>query len=116
MTKFVQFFNEATQFQLKTWGLELSKNPLLKAGCELLNELDKLEPGSISLIIGGTVRDLLLGKELKDVDIATNIDINKIINHFRTDNIGKSKDFGIVNVHFNGYIFEVATFRKDKYN
>ena len=86
---------------------------MLKTAVDLLNELDKLEPNSENLIVGGAVRDLLLGEQPHDIDLATNINIDKIQQHFKTADIGKSKDFGITQVQYNGETFEVAHFRED---
>lgn len=66
-------------------------------------------------LVGGAVRDAILGNEPKDFDLATNalpdevIQIAKDNNFSVTDEVGK--DFGVVII--NGY--EVATFRKDEY-
>jgi len=63
-------------------------------------------------IVGGAVRDFLLGEPSNDIDLATNATPDKIITIFsneRIDHVGKS--FGVVIV--NGV--EVATYRKDYY-
>lgn len=62
--------------------------------------------------VGGSVRDLLLKKEPKDIDIVTNAkpeDIEKIFEH--THPIGKQ--FGVMLVGMEENTFEVATFRKE---
>ncbi len=98
---------------IEIWEQEIAKNPMLSAGVSLLRELDDRFPSSQSLIVGGTVRDLLLHKPIKDVDIATNIDINDIEQAFQTHDIGKSKDFGIVTVKWEGFSYEIAQFRTE---
>jgi len=52
---------------IEIWEQEIAKNPMLSAGVSLLRELDDRFPSSQSLIVGGTVRDLLLHKPIKDV-------------------------------------------------
>jgi len=66
-----------------------------------------------ALIVGGTVRDLLMELAPHDVDIATNMPISQISKKFKTYDIGKSRDFGIVVVNQDGYSFEIAQFRND---
>lgn len=69
--------------------------------------------GYESYIVGGAVRDLLMGRKPKDFDIATDAHpraIKKILPFSRI--IGKR--FRLVHVYFPGNkIFEVATFRSD---
>lgn len=62
--------------------------------------------------VGGSVRDLLLKKEPKDIDIVTSAkpeDIERIFDH--THAIGKQ--FGVMLVGIGENTFEVATFRKE---
>ena len=62
---------------------------------------------------GGYVRDTLLGKEAKDIDIATNATPEEVQNIFpNTEAIGAH--FGVILVKEKGIAFEIATFRKDK--
>jgi len=71
------------------------------------------ELGWKSYIVWWAVRDMLMGAEIHDVDIATNISIEEIESKLDTVNIGKNKDFWIVVVNFEWDMFEVAHFRKD---
>jgi poly(A) polymerase len=68
--------------------------------------------GFTSYLVGGGVRDILLGKKPKDFDIATNArpsEIRKMFRNSRT--IGRR--FRLVQVFFRGAkIVEVATFRR----
>jgi poly(A) polymerase len=69
--------------------------------------------GYDSYIVGGAVRDLILGKKPKDFDIvsaATPVKIRKIFRNSRI--IGRR--FRLVHVYFGQRIFEVATFRSLK--
>jgi poly(A) polymerase len=67
--------------------------------------------GFISFLVGGSVRDLLLGKVPKDFDVATNAhphQINVLFKNSRT--IGRR--FRLVQVFFkDGKVIEVSTFR-----
>ncbi|HQM99832.1 MAG TPA: CCA tRNA nucleotidyltransferase, partial [Candidatus Hydrogenedentes bacterium] len=66
-----------------------------------------------AFIVGGAVRDHVLGMDPKDVDIATNMPMQVIGDLWRCYDIGKSKDFGIVVIAAEGHHFEVAQFRTD---
>lgn len=43
---------------------------------------------------------MILGAPIKDVDIATNVSVEDICKKFKTHDIGKNKDFGIVVVQW----------------
>lgn len=62
-------------------------------------------------IVGGGVRDLLLGKTPKDFDIATDAHPQRIRNIFRNSRI-IGKRFKIVHVYERSAAIEVATFRR----
>ncbi|HVW84566.1 MAG TPA: CCA tRNA nucleotidyltransferase, partial [Bryobacteraceae bacterium] len=62
--------------------------------------------------VGGCVRDLLLGREPKDFDVATSAEPDQLLRLFpRADRVGAH--FGVVLVHDDGAHVEVATFRSD---
>jgi poly(A) polymerase len=68
------------------------------------------EAGFQAFLVGGAVRDLLLGLRPKDFDVATNAlpeDVRHIFRNCRL--VGRR--FRLAHVHFGGEIIEVATFR-----
>jgi len=68
--------------------------------------------GFTALFAGGCVRDILLGCEPKDIDIATDAlpeDVQRLFPH----TIAVGAQFGVVIVVENNLPFEVATFRSD---
>ncbi len=68
--------------------------------------------GHIAYLAGGCVRDLLLGYEPKDYDVATDARPEQISAYFRkTAEVGAA--FGVVLVRDYGATIEVATFRSD---
>jgi poly(A) polymerase len=68
------------------------------------------EQGYEAYLVGGCVRDLLLGKLPKDFDVATNAHPEEVHEIFRNSRmIGRR--FRIVHVRFGRDIIEVATFR-----
>lgn len=66
--------------------------------------------GFDAYVVGGAVRDLLLGKHPKDFDVATNATPEQIKQCFRNARI-IGRRFQIVHVRAGGEIIEVTTFR-----
>ena len=61
---------------------------------------------------GGCVRDRIMKRTPKDIDIATNARPEQVSTLFPgSPEVGKS--FGVVKVTLNGHVFDVATFRRD---
>jgi poly(A) polymerase len=69
--------------------------------------------GYETYIVGGAVRDLILGKKPKDFDIVTAASPAKIKKIFRNARI-IGRRFRLVHVYFGPKIFEVSTFRSIK--
>lgn len=70
------------------------------------------DAGFEALFAGGCVRDWLLGRVAKDVDIATDASPDEVERLFpRTHAIGKA--FGVIQVVGGEGVYEVATFRRD---
>lgn len=68
--------------------------------------------GFAGLFAGGCVRDMLMGSEPKDYDVATDARPEDIIPRFkRTQQVGAK--FGVVLVKVGRHAIEVATFRSD---
>ncbi len=67
--------------------------------------------GHEAYLVGGCVRDLLIGKEPKDFDIATNATPNQVKSLFRNCRL-IGRRFRLAHVYFKGgKILEVSTFR-----
>jgi tRNA nucleotidyltransferase (CCA-adding enzyme) len=64
-------------------------------------------------VVGGCVRDYLLGLTPNDIDITTNVSESIITSLFESFDIGKNKSFGVSCIKFEGETFEIAQFRKD---
>jgi tRNA nucleotidyltransferase (CCA-adding enzyme) len=109
--RLIRYLNEARE-QLKDWQSYIRRNKELQAGVEVLKKINKA--GYKAYIVGGSVRDIILGNlKPHDIDIATNMPMEELGDMYKTYNIGKSKDFGIVTIKQGGYDFEVAQFRQD---
>ncbi|NDY42194.1 polynucleotide adenylyltransferase PcnB, partial [Dissulfurirhabdus thermomarina] len=80
---------------------------------EALKVLYRLKDhGYIAYLVGGSVRDILLGRQPKDFDVGTNArpeEVRKLFRHSRI--IGRR--FRLVHVYFRGgKVIEVSTFRR----
>lgn len=78
----------------------------------ILNILQKNGQG---YIVGGYVRDVLLGLKPKDCDFVTDIEYEKLLNIFSEyspKEIGKH--FGIIQIKIDGVHYEIAKMRQDK--
>jgi len=107
---FLNHLYEAREM-FKDWMQYVKKNSELAAGVKVLQKINKA--GYKAYIVGGPVRDITLGKQPNDIDIATNMPMDKLTKMFKTYDIGKSKDFGIVVAKEGGHDFEIAQFRAD---
>ena len=89
----------------------MKKINLFKDEKEILEILQKYGEG---YIVGGYVRDSLLGIEPSDCDFVTNLDYSKLLEIFKDfspKEIGKH--FGIIQIIYNGKSYEIAKYRKD---
>ena len=101
---------------------KLVKKAVIYTKEEHLIELNKIDSDAIYIIkllkdygfeaylVGGAVRDLLIGKTPKDFDIVTDATPSKIKKIFRNSRI-IGKRFRLVHIFFGSKIFEVSTFR-----
>lgn len=67
-------------------------------------------------VVGGAVRDALLGKTPKDWDLATDAVPEKVeamMKQAGLRTLPTGKQFGVINVFTNTDEYEIATFRKD---
>ena len=111
MQTFKQFYEDKQTQSVDNWDKVVSSSGELQAGLEILQTINK--QGAEALIVGGAVRDIILGKEPHDVDIATNMDMKQVADLFKSFDIGRSQDFGIVAVPYKGFTFEIAHYREE---
>jgi poly(A) polymerase len=69
--------------------------------------------GHAAYFAGGSVRDRLLGRECKDIDIATSATPDEVMKLFPRHTGLEGKCFGVVRVLVEEFTLEVATFRAD---
>jgi tRNA nucleotidyltransferase/poly(A) polymerase len=85
---------------------------------QILNNAFK-KSGHKLYVVGGAVRDVLLGKTPKDYDVTTAAkpeEVVNILNNYEIYNFPKGEAFGVVSAVINGEEFEIATFRSEKYD
>ncbi|HAF87972.1 MAG: poly(A) polymerase [Legionellaceae bacterium] len=89
----------------------LSKTNISPNALKVLNCL--INAGFEAYLVGGSVRDLLIGQSPKDFDVATNATPNQIKHLFRNARI-IGRRFKLVHVVFYRDVIEVATFRGEQ--
>ena len=86
----------------------ISRSQISDNALKVLYKLQK--EGYSAYLVGGCVRDLLLGREPKDFDVVTNADPEQIRKVFRNCRL-IGRRFRLAHVHFGREVIEVATFR-----
>ena len=86
----------------------ISRSNISEQALKVLYRLSK--GGYEAYLVGGGVRDLLLGREPKDFDIATDASPEEVKRLFRNCRL-IGRRFRLAHVHFGREIIEVATFR-----
>jgi poly(A) polymerase len=95
----------------KVIPFEKHQLPIDKVDTHALYVMEKLKSaGYISYLVGGSVRDLLLGATPKDIDISTSAKPEEIKKVFRNC-ILIGKRFRLAHIRFGKKILEVSTFR-----
>ena len=83
---------------------------MLKEALKLLNQFE--ENGYKAYIVGGFVRDYVLGINSKDVDIATSATPKEIMEMFPNSVLPK-EEYGSVTLYLKNERYEITTFRKE---
>ena len=92
---------------------KISINNFSEVEIKILNKLNECGKG---YIVGGSIRDILLGLKPKDVDFATNLSyetLKTLFNEYAPKETGKS--FGVLRIRINNIDYEIAKFREDIY-
>jgi len=71
-----------------------------------------IREGHQAFLVGGCVRDVLLGREPEDYDVSTDATPERVISLF-PDAVAVGAQFGVIIVPLDGHKVEVATFRSD---
>ena len=92
---------------------KISINNFSDVEIEILRKLNEYGKG---YIVGGAIRDILLGLEPKDIDFTTNLPyetLKDLFNKYNPKETGKS--FGVLRIRVNDIDYEIAKFREDNY-
>lgn len=95
--------------------LSRAEHPVSRSNIEIkaIKVLYRLHHGGYkSYLVGGAVRDLMLGRQPKDFDVSTNARPQQIRRLFRNSRI-IGRRFRLAHVYFRDGIVEVSTFRRD---
>ena len=86
----------------------ISRKNISPAAIKIIKQLE--DAGFAAYLVGGGVRDLLLGNSPKDFDVATNAKPEEVKRIFRSARI-VGRRFQIVHVRMGREVIEVTTFR-----
>jgi poly(A) polymerase len=101
--------NKPSSYSLSKHGVDASH--VSKAALEVCSGLQTA--GFEAYVVGGAVRDMLLAREPKDFDVATNATPEDVVRVFRRARI-IGRRFRIVHVMSGRELIEVTTFRAEK--
>jgi tRNA nucleotidyltransferase (CCA-adding enzyme) len=94
------------------WKKYTNSNPMLRAAKKVLDKI--ASKGYRAYIVGGVVRDLILGEEPHDIDICGNMPLDEVRKLFRTYSLS-GDEFGIIGIIIDSQKFEYALFRGETY-
>jgi len=94
------------------WEKATTTSEELQVALDLMKHIKSKHQGEI-YIVGGVPRDILMGNEIDDVDMATNIPFEKIAQDFDIRNISKNDSQPVYTILWKGYNFDLAKFRED---
>lgn len=88
----------------------------IRLPAQVLNTFELLEKNNFSVyLVGGAVRDYILGFEPKDYDISTNASVDEMIELFKDYKIIETGlKHGTITIHNNHFEMEITSFRGDK--
>jgi len=98
--------HKPTTYKLRELGL--SSDKLDRHAVSITDRLVKA--GFQAYLVGGCVRDLLLGMHPKDFDVSTNAEPEEIQALFKNCRL-IGRRFRLAHIHFGRHVIEVATFR-----
>ena len=92
---------------------KVSINNFSEIEIEILRKLNEYGKG---YIVGGAIRDILLGLKPKDIDFTTNLPYETLKDLFSEYNPKETgKAFGVLRIRVNDTEYEIAKFREDNY-
>lgn len=111
------FKTEEEKFKKMMKNMNYAMSYLISLEGDVSFILEKLYSNSKnSFLVGGSVRDILLGKTPKDFDFVTDLSYDKLKEIFCHKEFSfkeTGKQFLVFNLNFRGVDYEIANFRKD---
>lgn len=101
-----------TEEALENWPGYVKSNPMLSNAVKVLKKIT--DRGYAAYLVGGCVRDIILGDDPHDVDICGNAPLNVIETLFDTYGLNAEK-FGIIGIKLGGHTYEYALMRSESY-
>lgn len=95
------------------WETALQNSEELRVAVDLMKNIKSVFPQGEIYIVGGVPRDLLMGNDVDDVDLATNIPFEKLEGKFEIRNISKSDSQPVYDIKWKDYHYDIAKFRTD---
>lgn len=116
MKEFRQFFQESVYNKIEDfddkWNEAVSSSEELRTALDLMKDIKTHFEGDI-YIVGGVPRDLLMGNEVDDVDLATNIPFKELDKKYKLSNISKNDSQPVYAIKWGDYVYDLAKFRTD---
>jgi poly(A) polymerase len=94
------------------WIKAVESSEELRVALDLMKNIKSKLKGDI-YIVGGVPRDLLMGNEIDDVDMATNIPLEKLSELYEMRNISKDDLQPVFTIKWGNYWYDLAKFRTD---
>lgn len=94
------------------WIKAVESSEELRVALDLMKNIKSKLKGEI-YIVGGVPRDLLMGNEIDDVDMATNIPLEKLSELYEMRNISKDDSQPVFTIKWGNYWYDLAKFRTD---
>lgn len=91
-------------------GKQINQNPAARAAKLVVEQIR--ESGHEAFFVGGGVRDLILGRKPKDIDVAT-VATPDVLKKLFPESLLVGAKFGVLLVYQDGIPIEVATFREE---
>jgi poly(A) polymerase len=91
-------------------NLPINENPAALAARDVIERIQR--EGHQAYIVGGGVRDLIMGRKPQDLDVATSATPG-VLSQLFPDSMMVGAKFGVILVHQDGHPIEVATFREE---
>jgi tRNA nucleotidyltransferase/poly(A) polymerase len=115
MKSFAVYLREALQEKefSSNWKKAFAGSEELRVALNLMKDINKKFPDKEIYIVGGVPRDILMGYDVDDVDMATNAPFEELAKHYKLANISKNDSQPVYAIKHDGYVFDLAKFRED---